>query len=94
MEVLLCPLYKRKTSDLQKDMMLTIVPEMSKRLIIDPKFKFVAVLDNAESISSNVPREQEGRIIPLNRFKIKRHTSNHRKWSDHFAQFSFCQKGH
>jgi hypothetical protein len=75
-------------------MMLTIVPEMSKRLIIDPKFKFVSMLDNAESISSNVPREQKGRIISLKGFKSKWHTLSQRIWSDHFAQFSFCRKVH
>jgi hypothetical protein len=37
---------------------------MSKRLIVDPKFKFVAMLNDAQSIPPDVPREQESRIVP------------------------------
>ena len=37
---------------------------MSKRLVIYPKFKFITVLHDAQSISPYVPREQECRFVP------------------------------
>lgn len=39
---------------------LTIVPKMSKRLVVDPQFEFVTMLYDTQSVSSDVPWEEEG----------------------------------
>lgn len=42
---------------------LTIVPKMSKWLIVNSQLKFVSMLHNAQSIPPDAPREQESSII-------------------------------
>jgi hypothetical protein len=44
---------------------LTIVPKMSKRLIVNSQLKFVAMLHDTQSVPADAPREQESRIIPI-----------------------------
>lgn len=42
---------------------LTIVPKMSKRLIVNSQLEFVTMLHDAQSVPPDAPWEQEGRIV-------------------------------
>jgi hypothetical protein len=43
---------------------ITIVPKMSKRLIVNPQLKAVSMLDYAQSILPYVPWKEERCMIP------------------------------
>ena len=52
-------------SAILKSELLTIVPKMSKRLVVNPQLELVPMLHYAQSVALDVPREQEGRVIPI-----------------------------